>query len=195
MSVAQGQNEPSGRRLRPISIVPRFRRNQDGATAVEFGLIAMPFIFTLLATMEVAMIMWQDELLQTTVTKVSRQIYTGELQGKYSASPSKADIEKIRTDLKKEICSESAGLIPCDTTFDIDVKEIASFDDAPPDPIKDKKYEPKYDYESVGARKIGLVTVSFEYKTLFPPLSGTKLANGNRVIMATAAFRVEPYGK
>ena len=58
----------------------RFRRDEDGATAVEFGLIALPFIALMMATIEIALVFFAGQALETAVDTASRLIRTGQAQ-------------------------------------------------------------------------------------------------------------------
>jgi Flp pilus assembly protein TadG len=185
-----------GRTLRGlVAALSRFGHRREGATAVEFALVAGPFLLLILATMEIAMLFWSGEVLENAVAKASRKIYTGEFQTDSANSTTTNTNPQLQAKLRKAICDEVAPLIKCDQTLAVDVQQISAFSKANLEPpITNKIYDTSsYGYAPVGARQIGLVTASVEYKTFFPSLAGTKLANGNRVIMATAAFRAEPY--
>lgn len=170
-----------------------FRQGERGTTAVEFALIAGPFIAALLATMEIAMVMWTSEALETAVAKASRKVYTGEFQSDTSnASLSNA---QLQAKLQAAICNEASVLITC-SAIAVDVRTFSSFGSAAaPSPVSAQNTynTSSYGYQSIGSSQIGIVTASMEYKTFFPALSGQTLANGNRAIVATAAFRTEPY--
>ena len=62
----------------------RFGRRQDGAAAVEFGFILLPFISILLMTMETAAYFFAQQTLETVVVDSGRLIMTGQAKG-YSA--------------------------------------------------------------------------------------------------------------
>lgn len=194
-----GQDHSEGgvagsRRFSPFS---RFRRDIRGATAVEFALVALPFFGIILAILELGLIMLQSQLLETGVERAARKIYTGEFQT--MPGNAGADAAKLQGLVKQEICEQALNLVPCAGTDQVavDIRPMTSFTDVPPDPVVNKVYDAKtvYGYKDVGPNTIGLVTASFEYKTIFPPLAGAKLANGNRVITAAFAFRSEPYTK
>jgi Flp pilus assembly protein TadG len=182
----------SARRL-STQILAKFRRDRKGATAVEFALIAGPFLMAILATMEVALVLWTGEVMEKAVASASRKIYTGEFQS--DASNANKTSAELQTKVRDLVCAEVVALISCGDVK-VDISDASSFSGAtPPNPINSsKQYDTSsFKYTNIDARRIGIVTASYEYKTFFPPLSGTKLANGNRLIMATAAFRTEPY--
>src|SRR5205823_6460467 len=60
--------------------VRRFARRQDGGSAVEFGLIAAPFLALTFAIMETAVIFFSGQALETAVADSARLIMTGQAQ-------------------------------------------------------------------------------------------------------------------
>ena len=65
----------------------KFRKDDGGATAVEFAFVGAPFLFLLLATMETGMTFFSEYAIQSATTTASRLIRTGQAQnGGFSAS-------------------------------------------------------------------------------------------------------------
>ncbi len=60
--------------------VRRFARAEDGATAVEFALVATPFVALLIAILETALVFFAQQVLQTAATQSARLIMTGQAQ-------------------------------------------------------------------------------------------------------------------
>lgn len=58
----------------------RFLADENGATAVEFGLVAAPFIALLVGIIQTFMVLFASQLLETVVTQSSRLIMTGQAQ-------------------------------------------------------------------------------------------------------------------
>jgi Flp pilus assembly pilin Flp len=89
------------RRLSPSSLlrlrtVRRFARRQDGIAAVEFGIVAAPFLALMFAIMETAMVFFASQTLETAVADSARLIMTGQAQQssspRRSSSPGRAKI-------------------------------------------------------------------------------------------------------
>lgn len=76
MTAVPSQARPGRRR----GLLARFRRDQRGAYAVEFGLIALPFFGLLCATLEVTWVSFNAEQLQAAVDSAARQVLTGQAQ-------------------------------------------------------------------------------------------------------------------
>ena len=67
------------RRLR-IKTVRRFARGDDGIAAVEFGIVAAPFLALMFAIMETAIVFFASQTLETAVADSARLIMTGQAQ-------------------------------------------------------------------------------------------------------------------
>lgn len=70
------------------AILTRFRRDRGGVTAVEFGLIAVPFFGLLMAIFQAGLYFFTSEALEAAVQNAARGIYTGQAQGANVASAS-----------------------------------------------------------------------------------------------------------
>ncbi|WP_338833687.1 TadE/TadG family type IV pilus assembly protein [Bradyrhizobium septentrionale] len=57
-----------------------FVKDCRGATAVEFALVAAPFIALLIAILQTFLVFFAQELLEAVVQQSSRQILTGQTQ-------------------------------------------------------------------------------------------------------------------
>ena len=58
-----------------------FRRDPRGVAAVEFGLLALPFLAILCAIFEIGFVDFENEMLSAAVTKAARAMLTGQTQG------------------------------------------------------------------------------------------------------------------
>lgn len=120
-------------RLLPVRVAHRFARQQDGAAAIEFGLIALPFLGLLFAIMETALVFFAGQTLETATSKSARLIMTGQAQTtKYTpADPTKTGSGQIpftADDFKAAVCDDLAGgLFDCANGVVVDVKTFASF--------------------------------------------------------------------
>ena len=189
-SSASAEPAPAG------SLLVRFLQAERGATAVEFGIVAAPFIYLLMAILELAIVFWTSQVLETAVANASRQIYTGQFQ--QSAANVGIPPEQRLANFKQAVCSHVRALFDCNAKLDVDVRSFSSFAEATvPRPIRtsDGTYDPSgFGYMPPTANQIMIVRASLEYPvfvSLLAPFTG--LSNGNRLIMASATFRTEPY--
>jgi Flp pilus assembly protein TadG len=114
-------------------IFRRFRRNRDGAAAIEFALLAIPFMMLVFATFETFIAFTGEQLMANAVDTMARKIRTGEItfgQGKAT------DVTEV--EFRQEFCNEIAILNMCSASeattpskLYLDVRQFASFVDMP----------------------------------------------------------------
>src|SRR5437763_9017509 len=95
----------------------RLARHQDGAAAVEFGLVAAPFLALLFAIMETAIVFFAGQALETAVADSSRLIMTGQAQSQSFDA----------TAFKNAVCAKIYGLFDCQNGVYVDVQTFTSF--------------------------------------------------------------------
>lgn len=191
-----GRAEPS-RPRRGRALFRRFWRDRRGVTAIEFGMVATPFLALLFAIIETALTLWTTQVLDTGVTNASRRVYTGQFQQDNAAETNMAVLAQKFRD---EVCKHVVALLTCDQ-IKIDVRALDAFPNSnPPPPITaDGKFDSDNfgKYESPGANKIVVVRAAVEYPVFVSLLNpnAANLKNGNRLLLATATFRTEPFGQ
>ena len=166
-----------------------FRRDGRGSTAVEFAMLALPFLSLVFAIFETSMVHMTSQVLQTAVTEASRKIMTGQAQkGSFTAQ-----------DFKNEVCKNVKAFFNCPNDLKVDVQSFASFAAAsvPPAPIKNGGLDSSgFGYSPGGPNQIVVVRAALEYKLVVPSMISNTMANlsGSKLlIMASAAFKNEPY--
>lgn len=171
-----------------LNVARRFARKDDGAAAVEFALVAAPFLALVFAIMETAVVFFAGQVLETAAADSGRLIMTGQAQNIGSAA-----------DFKTEVCKKIYGLFDCANKMQVDVRKydynsIASADLAKPiDSNGQMKTSLTYDKTEPG--DLVVVRLLYEYP-VYVSLLGLNLADmagSKRLIMATSAFRNEPY--
>jgi Flp pilus assembly protein TadG len=175
------------RRLAGTGAVRRLVRQQDGSVAIEFGLVAAPFLALVFAIIETAVIFFAGQALETAVADSSRLIMTGQAQtAGYDAAA-----------FKTAVCSKIYGLFNCSSGVTVDVQKFSSFSSvtntSPVDASGNFSLTPGYN--PGGACDIVLVRLFYQYP-VYVSLLGFNLSNlsgGKRLLAATAAFRNEPY--
>ena len=188
MAVADTAN---GRRLaaRLNGLFSRFRKDRQGVTAVEFGIVAVPFFGLLLGIVEVALVFFASQLIDSGVSEAARLIRTGQAQTE--------GFSEAR--FKQEVCSKVLILSDCETDLKLDVRTYRDFEstksnlehpiDENGNLVEDFGYQP-----GVGG-DIVLVRVFYEWPMITPNLGlgPGYLANGDLLLASTVAFRNEPF--
>ncbi|MGH6664474.1 MAG: TadE/TadG family type IV pilus assembly protein [Pseudolabrys sp.] len=176
-------------RLLPVRVARRFGRQQDGAAAVEFALIAAPFIGLTFAILETALVFFAGQTLETAASEAGRLIMTGQAQNAgYSQS-----------DFKTQVCSIlNGGLFDCSNGVYVNVQNYSSFgavNNTPP-VTNGQLNTGAMAYSPSGPGCIVAVQLYYQwpiYVTFFGD-NLTNLNNGYRLLVATTVFRNEPYG-
>jgi Flp pilus assembly protein TadG len=167
--------------------VRRFVRQQDGTSAVEFGLIAAPFLALVFAIMETAIIFFSGQALETAVADSARLIMTGQAQtAGYSQSA-----------FKDAVCAKIYGLFNCQSGVYVDVQKFSSFANVTmTNPVDaNGNFQNNFNYTPGGPGDIVVVRLFYQWP-VYVALLGFDLHNmngGKRLLVATAAFRNEPY--
>lgn len=176
------------RRLVPAGIARRFMRRQDGAAAVEFALVAAPFLALTFAILETAFVFFAGQTLEAAAADSARLIMTGQAQ---TAGFSKDQF-------KTQVCARIYGLFDCAGGLTVDVKNFTSFGTVTnTPPVTNNQLDPtKAGYTPGGPNCIIVVSLYYAWP-IYVSLFDTSLANmgnGNRLLTATSVFRNEPYG-
>lgn len=174
-------------RLLPAKVARRFIREQDGSAAVEFALIAVPFLALLFAILETALVFFASQTLEAAVSDASRLIMTGQAQ---TAGFSQADF-------KTQVCNRIAGLFDCSGGVYVDVKQYSSFSSVnSASPVTNGTFDTtRMAYVPGGPGCIEVVTLYYQWP-IYVSLLGNNLSNLNgskRLLVATSVFRNEPY--
>jgi len=166
----------------------RFIKHQDGAAAVEFALVATPFLALTFAIIESAMVFFAGQSLEAATASASRLILTGQAQtGGYSAA-----------DFKTQVCNRVASLFDCSGGVYVDVKTYTNFGSvSSAAPVSNGKLDTSnMSYTPGGPGCIVKVAIYYQWP-IYVSLLGNNLAtlDGNkRLLVATSVFRTEPYG-
>ena len=102
--------------LKAAGAIRRLVRQQDGGAAVEFGLVAAPFLALVFAIMETAVIFFAGQELETAVADSSRLIMTGQAQ---TAAYTQAQFATY-------VCGQVPALFTCANIY-IDVESYPAF--------------------------------------------------------------------
>ena len=168
----------------------RYRKDESGATAVEFALVAVPFFFLIIGLFEMAMLFTAQGLVEAATNVAARQIRTGQIQ------QSGADPETMFRD---QLCGFSQALLNCER-FQIQVVNMDSFADA--EAMEDPEFDE--DGNMVGqafdpgdANDVVLVRVAYRFPIMTPllaPLMRNDAVGDNaRLLMSTIVLQTEPY--
>ena len=169
----------------------RFARARGGTTAIEFSIIAMPFLMLMFGIIELGMVFMVSVTLQNACDYASRKIRTGEFQTSGASA---------KTDFQTLVCANMNWLqSTCAAKLAVDVQVFPTFaalsGSGPASPVN---FNPNNtNYTVPGPTVIVLVRAYYSWD-IFTPLLNAALVNegtgsGKRLISAAAAFQTEPY--
>lgn len=163
----------------------RFARAEQGATAVEFALVALPFLMLIFAILELGLVFMVSLTLETAVADVGRSIRTGQVQtGGGNA-----------TTFKTAVCNKLSWLgSKCDGALQIDVRTYSNFANVSTATSTPSQVPPTMLWDPGSPGSIVLVRAYYTWPLITPLLTtGLQSANGKRIIYAATAFSNEPY--
>jgi Flp pilus assembly protein TadG len=171
-----------------------FITDRKAATAVEFALVAAPFLAIIAALIQTFLLFFAQSQLENAVRQSGRQILTGQVQS-LDASLTQAQATAA---FHQTVCNNAASLFTC-TGLMVDVQVASQWSSA-------NVGMPTLTYDASGnvtnawqfnpgtAGDIVVVRVMYLWPVFFGPIAFNMAnqANGSRLIMASAAFQNEP---
>lgn len=179
---------------RLIARARNFRRDEDGATAVEFTILLVPFSALIFAIIELGIVFFIQVTMAHALQSAAREIRTGQFQTAGGAA----------AEFKQVVCEKMAGLGSCSNLrIDVVTSPTNRFeaDMLPPTQTSDPGNPdapppmPADEYTTTGPRVVAVVRAQYYHNLTFPG-QYTRLANasGNvRILQSVTAFRTEPY--
>jgi Flp pilus assembly protein TadG len=168
-------------------LIRRFIRQEEAATAVEFGLLATPFVAGLFAILQTALVFFAGQALETAAASSARLIFTGQAQTNgWSAAQFKA-----------QVCDQIQGIFNCASGVYVDVETYPSFSAVNTGmPVSNGAFNSSaLGYNPGGPGDIVMLRLYYQYP-IYVNLLGFNLSNlngGYNLFAATAVFKNEPY--
>lgn len=186
MKWGSGQQKSQCPRVRSWGF-PRFRQDQSGASALEFALVAAPLLLLLLAVLQVGFVFFANFALEGATERAARLVRTGQAQS-FNESQ-----------FKTEVCKNLSAPLSCNG-LKLDVRKYSSFAAAGSgltQPLDSKgNIKGGFSYDP-GSRSDVMVVRAFyplDIGAMLPTeISLSNMAGNSRVLVATAAFRNEPF--
>jgi len=183
--VTKGSPHRSGRRRRR-GFLRSLLRASDGSAAVEFGMVALPFILMVFAILELGIVFVTDSVLENATIETGRLVRTGQ------ASAQSMTAATFKTSLCGRMSIFSAD---CASRATVDVRVIPQFATTPPDPMSGGTFNNGVLTYSNGVPG-DLILVRVWYRqpllTTFLGQGLSRMNDGAAMLTATTAFRNEP---
>jgi len=160
-------------------------REQGGATAVEFALVAPVALFMILATIEYSLFYFKTSFLKHVLYEASRNVQTGEVQ----------EAVDPQTFFQNEYCSDAAFLMRCQDVF-FDVRSASDLGTASfPAATFDAGGEPtNFVFQPGGPNDITTMRVATPYRFITPFMQEIFQPDGSpAIIVGYSIARNEPF--
>ena len=161
-------------------LLRRFAPAENGAVAVEFAFVAIPFLILVFAIIELGLTFLVSMGLENAMMTVDRRIRTGELKA------------ATRAQFTSAVCAEMDWLGgSCASAITLDVRVLPSFADA------DDLQRPANGatcFDTGGPDSIMLVRGYYKWPIITPLLQeAVETSSGDREVTFSAVFVNEPY--
>jgi Flp pilus assembly protein TadG len=176
----------------PPSAVPlknllrRFRHHRGASAAVEFALVAPMFFALLFAILEIALMFFATQVLETITQTSARYILTGQAQ---NGSLTQAQF-------KTYVCNQIPALFTC-ANVQVDVESYPSFGNVTINSPLDGSgnFTGTMNYCTGNAGDIVVVRLFYPWPLFVTGLGFniSNMAGSKRLLSATAAFQNEPF--
>ncbi len=173
-------------------VVKKWRRDDDGATAVEFAMVALPFLLMLYGIIGVGLFYFTTFSLENAIEQASRQIRTGQAQT--GTPPLNA------ATFKASVCANVPQFVDCGSKLYVNVMNFPNSAAITPGNLPQcldntgalstgSSYSPGQENVVV----LAWLCYEWEMSKIIPWLNLSNMGNGSRLIQATTTFRTEPY--
>ena len=176
------------------SVIGRVRRlvkDASGAAAVEFAILVWPFILLVFCALQVSMILFMNQVLQTVAVQAGRQYMTGQVQGDSQSQfvtvvdgllPSFFNSKLLMVDV--QVANTAAGLSSAETALTYTVTctgnpSVCSVGQGAFSASQPKEY--------------AILRLLYQLPLMGSGFGFSNQANGSYLMAGTSVFRVEPY--
>jgi Flp pilus assembly protein TadG len=160
--------------------------DERGASAVEFAMVALPFILLVFVALQTALIFFFDQALQTATQQSARMVMTGQ-----TASLDQNGYHAV-------VCAHLPSMFNCNNLW-VDVQSAGTFSALNTTPIvptydsKTGKVTNTWQFNQGAPTDVVILRVMYDWPVVGGSWGYADQANGTHLMMATAVFKNEPY--
>lgn len=177
-------SELAGGRAQSAPRGAKFVGDTRGATAVEFGIVSIPFFMILCAIFEAAFLLFNQSNLENATYEASRQLLTGQIQ---SSGASSAD---QTTNFKNLVCGKLWRNFTCGNVK-VDVRSATDYTNSFDTTKAVCASGQSSSFTPGAAGNVLVVRVCYPYPLYFNRFSGFN--SSTVTLMATTVFKAENY--
>lgn len=197
---AAGQIDGSRHTRRTRGPLRRLFKDKSGTSAIEFALLALPFMMVIFASLETFTAFTAEQLLANATENMARKVRTGQITA----------TNTTKEDFRKAFCAEISVIMTCSATeaktpskLFIDVRSFADFSKIPNAlPRKNGDLDTSgFQFTPGGPTTITIVRAYYRWEVITDLVrpyitnlrpAGTSMPN-DYLMVATSAFRTESY--
>jgi Flp pilus assembly protein TadG len=166
-----------------------FAADDAAATAVEFAILITPLLFLILGSLQLGIIFFAGQCLQSAAMSSGRELMTGSVQ---KAGQNKSQFQSA-------VCAKAPVLFTCGNIM-VDVESAGNYSS-----ISTASLTPTYDasgnvtnnwsYSPGAAGDVVILRLMYNWPVVAGPLLPglANQSNGSRLLVATSVFKNEPY--
>lgn len=187
----------------------RLLRSRDGAAAIEFAILAIPYFLIIFAIIETFVAFTAEQLVSNATDTIARQLRTGQITAGLNRST-----DKTRTEMRQIFCKEVSILINCTpeeiatpNLLQLDIRSFATFADIPTDIPRKSSADfadidtSSFGYSPGGPNSINMVRAYYRWQVITdlvrPYITNIRPTDGSLpsyfLIIGTSAFQNEDY--
>jgi Flp pilus assembly protein TadG len=180
------------KRLRWLKLPRRFARDQDGAAAVEFAMIALPLFAIIMASLQAALVLLAEQELDYATDEAGRLVMTGQV-----SSTSGQPGYLTQAQFTRKVCSYLPALFNCSNLM-VNMQAASSFSGVNTSAPSYTTLQLNQWSYSTGSHGLTPNTVILQVMYEWPVFGSlmsfnlADLANGKRLLIGTSVFKNEP---
>lgn len=166
-----------------------FAADEQAATAVEFAILITPLMVLVLASLQLAIIFFANQWLETAAIQAGRQLMTGADQSQ----------GMTQSQFQQAVCAKAPAMFSCSGIM-VDVESASSYSTISTTPVTltydaSGKVTNGWSYSPGAGGDIVILRVMYNWPVIAAPLLPglANQPNGDRLLVATAVFKNEPF--
>ena len=173
--------------IRLGGLLGKVRKDQSGATAIEFAMVATPFLMLVFGIIQIGLLFFTTFTIEAGMEKAGRLIRTGQSQG------------MTATTFAKCVCSNTASsgtFLDCTNKLRVNVQSFATFAGiTPPAGLNGGALNNTQVFNAGNGGDVVLVTAFYQWDLggTLPFLKITNMGGNAYLIQAATTFRNEPF--
>ena len=178
-----------------IALHRRFAHDRRGATAIEFSLLALPFVLAMFAVLEYGYVYLINASMDNALAIASRQIRTGQAQTQTMGGVS---APMTQSQFANAVCAQMSWVANCTGSLQVSAEVQPSWTGQTyTSPTANGQLKTNLPFNMGADRCIVLLHSYYTWQMITPGIwNGAGKVNGNGILLTSAALIVnEPYSQ